>query len=95
MELPPNAIRIHIHHLYNVLRPRGGVLQKESLSLHILEKLKDYYESWTDEKYGDNPTKEELVLILVRNLFEEVTFALDKFKESLEKEKTDESTHCS
>jgi len=79
MELPPNAIRIHMHHYQNVLRPRGGVLQKESLSIDILQRLKDYYESWTDPKFGDNPTREKLISVLEKNLQEEVQFAVDEF----------------
>ena len=72
---------VHLYSLENILRPRGGVLQKESLSQTILEKLISYYESWTDPRYGDNPDENELLRTMERNLKQEVEIAWDAFME--------------
>ena len=72
---------VHLYNPENILRPRGGVLQKESLGLTILEKLISYYESWTDPRYEDNPDENELLRIMQRNLSQEVEAAWDAFME--------------
>ena len=78
-ELPEGAVLYHLYRSENLLRPRGGKLQKESLSLKILEQLRSSYESWSDPKYGDSLSKEELFTILAHNLSQEVFYAWDKF----------------
>lgn len=78
MKIPSGAIQIHLYNVNNILRPRG-TLQKESISLSILEKLRYCYESWSDLKYGDVPTKHELLKVLKRNLNEEVENAWNEF----------------
>lgn len=78
-DIPKGAVLLHLYHPENLLRPRGGKLQKESLSLKILEVLRSTYESWSDPKYGDSLTKEELFALLARNLSQEVFYAWDKF----------------
>lgn len=71
--------RIHLYDLHNILRPRGGTMQKESLGLTILERLLSVYEDWTDPEFGDNPDKDELYEIIKKNLQEEVNGALEEF----------------
>lgn len=87
--LPKGAIQIHVYNVKDILRPRGGILQKESLSSSILERLESAYESWTDPIYGDNPTKEELLEIIETNLEQEFNFARKTFLLNREKEKND------
>lgn len=82
-KLPKNAVRIHLYNVQNVLRPRGGKLQKESLSLYIYDKLNSVYEDWTNLDYGDNPSKKELLEIVENNMIEEVQLAWEKFKENI------------
>lgn len=77
-DLPPDAVRIHLYDSNDILRPRGS-MQKESLSLHIFERLKSTYEHWTDNKYGDNPDREEVMKIIDKNLLEEASTALNMF----------------
>jgi hypothetical protein len=89
-KLPKGAILLHLYHPENVLRPRGGKLQKESLSLKILENLRAAFESWTDPKYGDSLTKEELFSLLSRNLSQEVYFAWDKFLDEIKHQQNQE-----
>lgn len=83
-EVPPDAVRIHLYDHSNILRPRGR-MKKESLSLHILERLKNCYESWSDPKYGDNPPIKDLKKIIESNLLQEVTDSLYMFNEWLGK----------
>jgi hypothetical protein len=73
--LSGKARRVHLYSYEDVLRPRGRSLDKESLSLYILEKLNSYFQSWTDPKYGDNPALEDLLKPLHDNLIEEVELA--------------------
>lgn len=75
---PEGAIHMHLYSVERVLHPRGA-LKKESLSAHILESLTTYYQSWTDEKYGDNPSKQELLELLKENLDQEVRIAWREF----------------
>lgn len=75
---PDGAIRIHIYSYHNVLKPRGS-MQKESLGLLIYERLTDTYEDWTNPDHGDNPSEDELLKQLRKNLLSEVETAWDKF----------------
>jgi hypothetical protein len=71
--------RVHLYDFDDVLRPRGH-MKKESIGVTILEKLKDYYESWTDHSYSDNPIDRTLVLkTLQKNLREEYDGAWREF----------------
>jgi len=74
-ELPEGAVEVHLYNPKNVLRPRGGVMQKESLSAYIFDKLDYLIESWTDPKYGDSMDKQEFSNLLWKNLQEEVNTA--------------------
>jgi hypothetical protein len=78
-----DGVPIHLYNFSNVLRPRGGKLQKESLSLTIYEKLQSYFESWTNQKYGDSRPTKVVIAQLRENLLEETTTAYDRFLESL------------
>ena len=69
------AKQIHFYSFKDILRPRGGLAQKESLSLYILEKLRRLYESWTNSKYADSKSEEEVLLQLEENLKQEVNTA--------------------
>ena len=71
--------QLHLYSFRNILRPRGGLAQKESLSLYILEKLRSCYESWTDPKYADSKPEEEVLLQLKENLEQEVNIAYTLF----------------
>jgi len=62
---------IHLYKFQDVLKPRG-TMKKESLGALILERLCDYYESWTSEEYGDLPSEDELLKRLNKNLKDEV-----------------------
>jgi len=72
------AVQFHLYDSSNVLRPRGH-MEKESIGLELLERLCASYESWTDEKYGDNPDKSILIKLLQDNLNEEVQGAFREF----------------
>lgn len=72
--------KMHLYSHENILRPRGGVMEKESLSLHVFERLQSAFEEWTDEKYGDNPTRKELIDTLQKNLKEEMRIAWQRFR---------------
>ena len=85
IEIPEGAIQVHLYDVKNVLRPRGH-MKKESIAEYLLEKLEGAYESWTDKKYGDNPTEDELLQLLHTNMVEEVDGAYMEFvKRLLEK----------
>lgn len=86
-EIPEGAVRIHLYNYKNVLRPRGGVLQKESLSGYILDRLQGAFEEWSDSKYGDNPEVTELLAQLQANLKEEVDYAWKEFLKRANKTK--------
>ena len=72
------AVQVHMYDSSDVLRPRGH-MEKESMGLELLERLRACYESWTDEKYGDNPDKSTLIKMLQDNLNEEVQGAFREF----------------
>jgi hypothetical protein len=67
-EIPPDAVRIHLYPLKNLLNPRGGNCTKESLAADIFEKLIATWQHWQDPVYGDNPEPEALFMKL-RNAF--------------------------
>jgi len=81
-EIPEDAIRVHLYNSKNVLMPRGS-MQKESIGPYILERLKDGFESWTDDDYGDNPSIPDLIGFLYSNLMGEVENAWLLFIESI------------
>ena len=76
--IPKGAIRIHLYSYHNVLKPRGS-MKKESLGNSIYERLTDTYEDWTNPDHGDNPSVDELLKQLSKNLLSEVETAWDKF----------------
>ena len=73
-DIPEDAVRVHLYNAIHVLMPRGS-MQKESLGRYLHDKLKSNYESWTDPKFGDNPSKEDLLTIMYKNLQHEVECA--------------------
>jgi hypothetical protein len=77
-KIPEGSVRVHLYPVTKVLAPRGS-MKKESLGEDILEALNSCYESWTDEKYGDNPSKRELLSLLKQNLDQEVRTAWFEF----------------
>lgn len=68
----------HLYKIENVLKPQGS-LRNESLSLHILEKMKDALESWTDPKYSDSVDVDTIADMIILNLQKEVTTAIIAF----------------
>ena len=70
-EIPKDAVKIHLYDVKNVLMPRGS-MKKESIAIYLLEQLKSYYESWTNSDYNDNPTIDDLIKFLHKNLTGEV-----------------------
>jgi len=77
-KIPEGAVHVHLYSVKKVLAPRGS-LKKESLSEHIVEQLRSYFESWTDKKMGDNPSKEDLLALLKENLDRETRVAWREF----------------
>jgi len=86
MKLSEKTVKVHLYDLSNVLKPRG-TMKKESIGDYILQKLHDYYESWTDKSYGDIPTEEELLALLKANLNSEVESAWKIFRYNVGLEK--------
>jgi hypothetical protein len=80
-ELPPGAIQIHFGSYGNVLLGRGP-LEKESLSLVLLEAMESAFEFWTDPKYGDNPEPKDLAAQVVMNAECELATAIMAFKKN-------------
>ncbi len=76
--IPDGTIRIHLYSYHNVLKPRGS-MKKESLGNSIYERLTDTYEDWTNPDHGDNPSEDELLKQLRKNLLSEVEAAWEKF----------------
>jgi hypothetical protein len=76
--IPPDAVRVHMYNVENVLRPRGH-MKKESIGVTVLERLNSCYEEWTNSDYGDLPSEEELLKLLERNLQQEVVGAWKEF----------------
>jgi len=87
--LPDGSRRVHLYSFENMLRPRGGVAQKESLSLCILERLRSCYESWINPSYSDSRPEEEVLLKLRENLEQEVNIAFSLLLKELGKEDFD------
>ena len=79
MTIPEGAVKVHMYNVQDVLKPRGS-MEKESIGLSILERLRNSYESWTDDTYGDNPDKNELIDSLRQNLVYEMVEAWNKFE---------------
>lgn len=77
MEIPKNAVQVHLYNVENILKPRGS-MKKESLSAYIHDKLTSVYDSWTDEKYGDKVESVELLHLIRENLMSEVQAAFGK-----------------
>lgn len=79
-------VQVHLYDPKNMLRPRGGIMQKESLSALIYEKLVRTEETWTDPKYGDCLSEYKVLKILRHNLDEEVQIAWNEFIKTIYKE---------
>ena len=71
------GVRFHAYPFADVLRPRGGVLRTESLSLTIAETLWNAYGLWTDPAYRDSRSPLHVVGQIGANLVQEVSAALD------------------
>ncbi len=71
------SVRVHAYPFADVLRPRGGVLRTESLSLTIAETLWNAYRLWTDPAYRDSRAPLHVVGQMGANLVQEVSAALD------------------
>jgi len=82
-KLPEGAVRIHLYDAKNVLMPRGS-MQKESVGSYLLDRLKSSYEDWTDPKYGNNPSEEDIKTLLHQNLMREAENAWLSFIDSIE-----------
>lgn len=70
--------QLHLYRPEGMLKPRGAML-KESIGMKICEELISYYESWTNEKYADNPEQKEVIAILKKNLDDEVAASWKTF----------------
>jgi len=77
-KIPEGAVQVHMYNPKGMLKPRGSMI-KESIGLKICEELISYYESWTNSKYGDNPTQAEVLEILKKNLDDEVAASWKTF----------------
>lgn len=77
-KIPPGSKQLHLYNSRNVLRPRGH-MEKESIGLHIMERLLSTYESWTNPKYEDNPDEAALIKLLHQNMKDEVDGAWREF----------------
>jgi hypothetical protein len=75
MDLPEGAVELHLYNIKNILRPRGGVMKKESLSAYLFYRLDYLIQTWSDPKYGDSIDKQELSELLWKNLHEEINTA--------------------
>ncbi len=71
------GVRTHLYAFADMLRPRGGLLRTESLSLTIAERLWNAYELWTDPAYRDSRPPLYVVGQIGANLVQEVSAALD------------------
>ena len=76
--IPEGAVQVHLYKPEGMLKPRASMI-KESLGLKICEELISYYKSWTDSKYGDNPSQAEVLSILKKNLDDEVAASWKTF----------------
>lgn len=80
----PKYEQVYLYNVKNILRPRGH-MKKESIGEYILDRLLGCYESWSDEKYGDNPDKITLIKLLQTNLKEESDGAFREFLKRINK----------
>ena len=85
------GVRIHAYPFGDVLRPRGGVLRTESLSLMIAETLWNTYRLWTDSAYGDSRAPLHVVGQIGANLVQEVSAALDDLHRRIRDDLTTQS----
>ena len=76
--IPEGAVQVHLYKPEGMLKPRASMI-KESLGLKICEELISYYKSWTNPKYGDNPSQTEVLSILKKNLDDEVAASWKTF----------------
>jgi hypothetical protein len=74
--------QIHLFNSKNMLMPRGS-MEKESIGLDILDRLSSSYESWTNPKYADNPSKAEVLEILYKNMMNETCNAWELFLDEI------------
>ncbi len=81
-DIPEDAMRMHLYDSKDVLMPRGS-MKKESIGPYLLERLTSSFESWTDDKYGDNPTVPDLIKYLHSNFMGEVEQAWLGFMEAI------------
>ena len=86
-KIPEGAVQVHMYKPEGMLKPRASMI-KESLGLKICEELLSYYESWTNLKYGDNPSQTEVISILKKNLDDEVASAWKTFLHCINTEKS-------
>jgi hypothetical protein len=77
-QIPPGAVQVHFGTAATHWNPRG-VLQKNSLSADLLERLEHAHESWTDDKYGDSLSSAEAAEVLVKGLRHNVEAAVEEF----------------
>ena len=71
------GVQVHAYPFVDVLRPHGGELRTESLSLTIAETLWNAYRLWTDPAYRDSRPPLQVVGQIGDNLVQEVSAALD------------------
>ena len=71
------GVRVHAYPFADVLRPRGGALRTESLSLTIAEALWNAYRLWMDPAYRDSRAPLHVAGQIGANLVQEVSAALD------------------
>ena len=74
------AERIHLYSFINLLNPRGGTMEKESLSHEIYSYLKTVIESWTDSKYSDSLDIETVLEFINKEAHKELKVAIDKLE---------------
>ena len=77
-ELPKGAVRVHLGSIETTWKPRGS-LEKNSLSLELLERLESLQHSWTDGDYGDSLEDHEAAEKLADGLRAEVEVAVEEF----------------
>jgi len=80
--LPPGAVQVHFGSIETTWKPRGS-LEKNSLSLDLLNRLRSKLDCWTSEEYGDSLEWEDAAAKLVESLREEVEAAIEEFVESI------------
>jgi hypothetical protein len=81
----------HAYPFGNMLRPRGGVLRTESLSLTIAETLWKVYRLWTNPAYRDSQAPLQVVGRIGTNLVQEVSAAVDELHRRIRADLTNES----